>query len=62
MNQKDFSTKRRNHHLWKALWVQRLQPLVDRMLAKKPEDRYASAQDVEQALYAALLQFKGLSA
>ncbi len=42
--------------------LQRLQPLVDRLLAKKQEDRYASAQEVEQALYAALLQFKGIAA
>ena len=39
-----------------------LQPLIDRLLAKLPEDRYASAPEVEAALYAALLQLKGIAA
>jgi tRNA A-37 threonylcarbamoyl transferase component Bud32 len=39
-----------------------LQPLIDKLLAKLPADRYASAPDAEQALYAALLQLKGIAA
>jgi serine/threonine protein kinase len=39
-----------------------LQPVVDRLLAKLPDDRYASAYEAEQALYAALLQLKGIAA
>lgn len=39
-----------------------LQPLIDKMLAKLPDDRYASASEVEAAMYAALLQLKGIAA
>ena len=39
-----------------------LQPLIDRLLAKLPGDRYDSALDAEQALYGALLQLKGIPA
>jgi serine/threonine protein kinase len=39
-----------------------LQPLIERLLAKRAEDRFASAQEAERALYDALLQFKGLAA
>jgi serine/threonine protein kinase len=39
-----------------------LQPLIDTLLAKLPADRPATAQQVEQQLYAALLQLKGIAA
>ena len=39
-----------------------LQPLIDKLLAKRPEDRFSSAPEVEQAMYAALLQLKGIAA
>ncbi len=39
-----------------------LQPVVEKLLAKLPEDRYASASEAEAALYAALLQLKGIAA
>ena len=39
-----------------------LQPVIDRLLAKTPEERFASAPEAEQALYASLLQLKGIAA
>ena len=39
-----------------------LQPLIDKLLAKLPEDRYPSAPAVEAAMYSALLQLKGIAA
>lgn len=39
-----------------------LQEVVDRLLAKVPQDRYASAVEVERALAQALLQLKGIAA
>jgi len=39
-----------------------LQPLIDKLLAKSPDDRYRTAPEVEQAMYAALLQYKGIAA
>jgi tRNA A-37 threonylcarbamoyl transferase component Bud32/DNA-binding response OmpR family regulator len=39
-----------------------LQDLVDRLLAKQPKDRFASAVDAERALAQALMQLKGIAA
>jgi serine/threonine-protein kinase PpkA len=39
-----------------------LQELVDRLLAKLPKDRFASAVDAERALAQALMQLKGIAA
>jgi hypothetical protein len=38
------------------------QPLVDNLLAKRPEDRYASAQQVEAVLNQAALQARAAAA
>jgi len=42
--------------------LQMLQPVVDRMLAKLPADRYPTAQAAEEALERALAEFKALAA
>ncbi|MEN9705175.1 MAG: hypothetical protein RLZZ393_1054 [Pseudomonadota bacterium] len=39
-----------------------LQPLLDRLLAKDPADRFGSAQEADSVLYDLLLQVKGLAA
>ncbi len=39
-----------------------LQPLLERLLAKRPEDRIADAHEADHALYEVLLQVKGLAA
>lgn len=39
-----------------------LQPLIERLLAKRPEDRFATAREADRAMYDAMLQFKGLAA
>jgi len=39
-----------------------LQPLVNRLLAKRPEDRFPTAQAAEEAMERALAEFKALAA
>ena len=55
--------KHRNTPVPKLPESQRLlQPLLERLLAKRPEDRIGSAQEADKALYEMLLQVKGLAA
>jgi serine/threonine-protein kinase PpkA len=42
--------------------LQNLQPVVNRLLAKLPADRYPNALAAEQALERALAEFKALAA
>ncbi|MEY4763238.1 MAG: hypothetical protein RLZZ200_3095 [Pseudomonadota bacterium] len=55
--------KHRNSPVPKLPETQRLlQPLVERLLAKRPEDRFDGAREADKALYDLLLQVKGLAA